>query len=132
MKNILNKIKVAPIQFSLMGLNATFGTCISFDALENYANGEIMLGTIEAGLSLVTLKTFFIQKNYYKKKIEEYKKVKSALEKYGWDRRIVKTKRNSWCQRHLAQIASDETGYGEQTKNYFYEKGYRWYHFLPD
>ena len=136
MKSILNKIsskiKIAPMQSTLIGLNLSLGTLMGLDVIKNYYDGDFIIGTTEIALSLINYKIYQIQKNSAKKRINEYKKVKRILKKRGWDERIIEKKMHSWCQRYATQIASNEVGYGEQTKNYFYEKGYRWYHFLPD
>lgn len=64
-------------------------------------------------------------------KYKEYKKVKRALEEHGFDERLVETMAHSWCQRHAARLAAEETGSLFQFNEFIRKEGYRWYHVLP-
>lgn len=64
-------------------------------------------------------------------KFTEYQKVKDALQRYGWQERIVKPKMYSWCQRHAARQAAVELGYEEKFDTFAEKEGHKWYHLLP-
>ena len=63
---------------------------------------------------------------------QDYKRVKDYLYLHGFDRRIVATHMRSMCQRTATITAAEELGMKEETTSYFYHRGYRWYHFVPD
>jgi len=52
--------------------------------------------------------------------------------RYGFRPRIFKPVATSRCQRDAALHAARKTGVTRQTKAYFAQMGYRWYHILPD
>ena len=67
MKSILNKIsskiKIAPMQSTLIGLNLSLGTLMGLDVIKNYYDGDFIIGTTEIALSLINYKIYQIQKN---------------------------------------------------------------------
>jgi hypothetical protein len=66
------------------------------------------------------------------RKYYEYRRVKNALSRHGWDKRIIEPKSYSWCQRHAAKAAAIDTGFKEEIDQYYKERGYKWYSFIPD
>jgi hypothetical protein len=65
-------------------------------------------------------------------RFQNYKRVKDQLFLYGFQPRIMMAYMGSKCQRLAALTAAEELGLEEETKQYFYEQGYRWYHWVPD
>ncbi len=63
---------------------------------------------------------------------QNYKQIKDNLYVYGFDRRLIKPFMYSKCQRDAVLAASYDLNCQEQVKAFYYEKGYRWYHILPD
>lgn len=63
---------------------------------------------------------------------QNYRRVKRQFVRYGFDARILRPLLKSRCQRDAAQVAANETGYGEICREYYRECGYCWYHVLPD
>lgn len=61
----------------------------------------------------------------------EHKKIRAALEKHGWDERIIKPKSYTFCQRHSALLAAKRTGYEKEVRELFKREGHKWWHFLP-
>lgn len=99
------------------------GPLAGYLAAEQNQNGKLFFLTASA---LVSNELLAIGK------IDEYNKIINALEEYGWSARLIEPKSHSYCQRKIAQAASDDAGYGNETRNYLNEKGYKWYHFFPD
>lgn len=64
-------------------------------------------------------------------KYAEYRKVKKALEKRGWDERIVRPKSYSFCQRHAIKQAVRDTGHVREYSAFCKKEGHRFYHVLP-
>lgn len=63
---------------------------------------------------------------------QNYKQIRDQICIYGYDLRLLKPVQKSRCQRDAALLAADHTGHADHCKSYFREKGYRWYHLLPD
>lgn len=62
----------------------------------------------------------------------EYKRIAAMFQKFGYKERILEPLARSRCQRDAALFAAEETGYGLRARAYYSERGYRWYHILPD
>ncbi len=65
-------------------------------------------------------------------RFQNYKQVKDQLYFNGYQERLLKPLLRSSCQREAAILAGSELGIESEVKDYFYEKGYRWYHIIPD
>ena len=65
-------------------------------------------------------------------RFQNYKRVKDQLFLYGFQPRIMIAYMGSKCQRLAALTAAEELGWEEETRHFFYEQGYRWYHWIPD
>jgi hypothetical protein len=65
-------------------------------------------------------------------RFQNYKQVKDQIYLNGYQQRLLKPLTRSSCQREAAILAGDELGVGEQVRSFFYSKGYRWYHIIPD
>ncbi len=63
---------------------------------------------------------------------QNYKQVKEKIYKYGYKERLIKLYMYSNCQRDAVFFAAKDLNYHKQVKNFFFIKGYRWYHILPD
>lgn len=63
---------------------------------------------------------------------QNYKQVKDQIFINGYQQRLLKPLTRSSCQREAAILACEELGLGKEVKNYFWKKGYRWYHIIPD
>lgn len=64
--------------------------------------------------------------------ISEYRHVKEALTRDGWQPRIARTLQHSFPQRRLLVQAAREVGYAYAARAYLYAEGYRFWHVLPD
>lgn len=65
-------------------------------------------------------------------RFQDYKRAKDQLFMYGFQLRIANQFANSHCQRTAFITAADDLGLGKEAKDYFYAKGYRWFHLIPD
>jgi hypothetical protein len=63
---------------------------------------------------------------------QNFKKTRDQLHAYGFQKRIVKPLAKSNCQRLAAVIAARQIGVERETRRFYYDLGYRWYHVLPD
>ncbi|MGB5531344.1 MAG: hypothetical protein WBQ32_15355 [Ignavibacteriaceae bacterium] len=65
-------------------------------------------------------------------RFQNYKQVKDQMFLNGFQERQLKPLLKSSCQREAAILAGDELGIGKEVRNYFLQKGYKWYHIIPD
>jgi len=63
---------------------------------------------------------------------QNYKQIKDAFYKMGYDSRLIKPFMSSRCQRDAVIVAAADLNYKNEVKIFFYKKGYRWYHVLPE
>ena len=63
---------------------------------------------------------------------QNYKQVKDQLFFNGYQERLLKPLLRSSCQREAAILAGLELGVGKEVKSFYYKKGYRWFHIIPD
>ena len=63
---------------------------------------------------------------------QNYKQVKDQLYLNGYQERLLKPLLRSSCQREAAILAGTELGLEPEVKAYYYNRGYRWYHIIPD
>ena len=62
----------------------------------------------------------------------EYLRINNLFKIYGWDEKIANSKIYSRCQRDAIQLAAIRNEFTKEIKQFFYNKGYRWYHIIPD
>lgn len=134
MTNTLDKIvtffRVSPAQqVSALGMSTPLTVLTSYIAIENYSQGDINASIVYMLGAFANFGCFLANEYLAVKKIKEYDKVKSALDEHGWDKRIIEPKSHSWCQRNMVQVASDDSGFGKETRDYLHHRGYRWYYF---
>lgn len=79
------------------------------------------------GLVLLLFSEFDVRGRY-----QNYKQVKDKLYSCGYDERLVKPFIHSKCQRIAILVAAKDLKCADKMKDYFYSRGYRWYHILPD
>lgn len=65
-------------------------------------------------------------------RFREFERIRAILRRYGFRPRILHPVSSSRCQRDAALLAASEAGVRAQAMCYFRERGYRWYHILPD
>jgi len=65
-------------------------------------------------------------------RFQNYKQLKDQIFLNGYQERLLKPLTRSSCQREAAILACEELGLGQKSKSYFYARGYRWYHVIPD
>lgn len=65
-------------------------------------------------------------------RFQDYKKAKDLFFKNGFKPRIANLFIHSKCQRDSVIVAAQDLGFACQLNRYYHEKGYRWYHILPD
>jgi len=74
---------------------------------------------------------FFAQFDAYGR-YQNYKQIKDSFYVMGFDQRLIKPFMYSKCQRDAVLIAAEDLNCQDEVRDYFYQKGYRWYHILPD
>ncbi len=117
LNSIINyfNVGIAPNSFGALGAGVAV-----LDARAGYIPGLVLsLAITSYNLTMGMLK------------YREYKKVKRALGKRGWDDRLIEPMAHSWCQRHAARQATKDVGYLLEFDDFMKREGHKWYHFLP-
>jgi len=65
-------------------------------------------------------------------RFQNYKRIKDQLFLYGFKPRLAQMYMGSKCQRMAVETAAAELGIGPEVRRYYYDQGYRWFHFVPD
>lgn len=139
---LLNFMRVSPVQ----QVGAMVSTCATLSLLSStheLAKNLTFQMTFDSGIGMAAIilsmaalglnvGAFGFQEALAVGKYMEYRKIKQSLIKYGWDERIIEPKLHSWCQRNAARAAAIDTGYVEKIDALYEQRGYKWYHFLPD
>jgi hypothetical protein len=136
MADTLDKIvtffRVSPAQQVIaLGMSTPATVLSTYSAIENYSQGNIGAGVTNTLIALANIGCFLFNEYLAIGKMQEYRKVKSALDDHGWDERIIEPKSHSWCQRNMAQVASEDSGFGNEAREYLKDKGYKRYNFIP-
>lgn len=61
----------------------------------------------------------------------DYRRIRGALARHGWDERLARPFMDSWCHRQAVRAAAREQGYIGQFAAYERREGLRWYDVLP-
>lgn len=77
------------------------------------------------------LMPFFPQLDAYSR-YQNYKQLRDLFYLNGYNVRFIKPFIKSRCQRDAVLAAADDVGFAIHCKQYFYDCGYKWYHFFPD
>jgi len=64
-------------------------------------------------------------------RFQNYKRAKDLFFIHGFNSRIPEMYVGSKCQRNAAIVAAEELGYKDEIMSYFYDRGIRWYHYIP-
>ena len=121
LERIIKHMEVAPLQNLASLLAAPFVFECSKAVLESYSTSP-KWSVYFALTALLNVSAIAVNQNIAVEKFQEYKKVKQAFEKYGWDERIARTKSYSWCQRNAAKVAAKDAGFGKEVRDYFNKK----------
>ena len=119
MRDVVNFLRVSPVPQFIAFMNLALTVRIGIEASSgNYVNA---IGSAGTPLLFIALSEVLAAANF-----SEYKKIKQALIRHGWDERIIETKSHTWCQRNTARVAAINCGYKQEIDQYFREHEYEW------
>jgi len=95
-------------------------------------NSDINSGIIWSAVFIIFFSMCILAELDGYSRFQNYKQVKDQLYLNGLQGRLLKPLMISSCQREAALLAGKELGFYSDVKHYFYVKGYRWYHIIPD
>lgn len=124
--------RVSPVYQAMAGALVSLTVSFTQASIENYSRSNDLVGSMGALTAMVGLGGFLSGERLAMERMNEYKKVRNSLDRHGWDEKFIEPKSHSWCQRVMVRAASNDSGFGEETRKYLHDQGYRWYHFLPD
>lgn len=65
-------------------------------------------------------------------RFQDYKLLREQFYLHGFNKRVVRLFEHSRCQRDAVRMAASHFGYLNLCNAYFQERGYKWFHLLPD
>ena len=110
-----------------------------FIALQSYLVLQNMNGEVSTSVWILWLMIFICFFNMAVlaeldgySRYQNYKQIKDQIYLNGYQERLLKPLSKSSCQRAAVILAGDELGIKRIIEKYFYDRGYRWYHVIPD
>ena len=110
-----------------------------FIALQSYLVLQNMNGEVSSSVWILWLIIFICFFNMAVlaeldgySRYQNYKQIKDQIYLNGYQERLLKPLSKSSCQRAAVILAGDELGIKRIIEKYFYDRGYRWYHVIPD
>ena len=132
LENILERAKAGAPFHLLSATEVVVGLGFAVNGIEKIFEGSYGIGTLSlvtsaiAGLGIKPLQKLA---NY---QYTDYTRLKEVFERRGYDERIFRQRRHTRWSREVVRMAAKAAGVQKEVDDYFKEKGYRWYHFLPD
>lgn len=125
-------IQVAPFPHSSALLFGLSGMFLVHMAIRQLARRHYCMGIGLAIASLPALGIALFAEADARSRYQEYKRIRAVLVRRGWNKKIIDPVSYSRCQRDTAVVAATRAGYKAEITRYFHQKGYRWYHIVPD
>lgn len=132
LKDIVNFARLSPFQQIGAVLYCVNSAWSGRVALQGVKEGNYPVAAGMAAISLFTLALAGVAEHTAIRQLSKYKKIKYSLEKDGLDKGKLEHESHSWCRRNIVKVAAKDSGYEDQVRDYFKEKGYKWYHLFPD
>lgn len=132
LENLLIYAKVAPFPHCSA---LSFGLATLF--LLKFAEKQLLRRNYFGGMVWGFMALFFLFITLFaeadaRSRFQEYQRVRDLLQRYGWNRRFIKPISRSRCQRDAIQVAAERAGYKTEVIQFYRDRGYRWYHIIPD
>ncbi|MCG8346549.1 MAG: hypothetical protein MI924_02055 [Chloroflexales bacterium] len=129
---IATYLQVAPFPHSSALFFGIAGSIAGAKAIKRFSQQRHFIGAGYAVIALLTLSVALFAEADARSRFQEYLRLRTVFSRWGWKLRIVEPVSYSRCQRDTALVAAVRSGYGAQIRQYFWDKGYRWYHIIPD
>jgi hypothetical protein len=108
----------APYHVGALTLTGPAALCAE-RAIYHFSNGQYMSGAVTAGVALLNLGGIVLCEMAATVRYAEYHRVRSDLEHFGWNERIIEPKSHSFCQKIVAIVAATDCGFEKEVKEYF-------------
>jgi len=122
MKEAINFLRVSHVSQYIAAPSLFLAVCQGLTAIEKASSGNYNAIDL-VGMPLIWIACFAYSEKIAAANFSDYKRIKQALTKYGWDERIIETRSHSYCQRNTARVAASSCGYKQEIDQYF---GGRW------
>lgn len=129
---ILTYIEVAPLPHSNALFFGISGVIALKTGIKRFWQRKHLRGIVYSCGGVVSVGISIFAEADARSRFRQYQRIRALLTKRGWKQRIVEPLLYSRCQRDAAKVAAARTGYNAEITAYFREKGYRWYHVVPD
>lgn len=132
LEDIISYIKVAPFPHTFSTLFGGVSILSYGSFIGEITSGDYLSAAVYSTTSLLSFGIGVFAEFDAKSRFSEYKRVKSLLDRYGWNEKVIKPLLYSRCQRDAGRLAASQLGYGDEVKEFYKDKGYSWYHIIPD
>ena len=127
-RTVLDYVKAGPVYHALSA--AVIPTVIAWYSMTPQKTAENVVAVLGAAIPIAYLQYLGVQR------YAKYERMKQALERSGYDERIVGGKDLAglrwFCPRHAAGLAAKEAGYEKEFKETLETHGIKWYHLVPE
>lgn len=130
--DILTYIQVAPFPHSSAAIFGITGIIACNAAIRRFSRRNHVVGVAYSFGAMLSLGIAVFAEADARSRFQEYKRIRAVLVRSGWKQRIIEPVSYSRCQRDTALVAATRAGYGAEITQFFRNKGYRWYHIIPD
>jgi len=125
LEKILRFFEVSPVQqFATWAMCAPVSLYCLNDGFQRLSEGNTLLAVVDGIIMLEAIGISYFNEKQATKLYRNHGRVRTLLEKRGWDERIIESKSHSWCDRNMVKVASDDAGFGEETEQYLEKMGY--------
>jgi hypothetical protein len=125
-------LQVAPFPHSSALCFSVVGIIAGSKAIKWFRQRRYFIGVAFGSIALLALGVALFAEADARSRFQEYLRLRAVFSRWGWKLRIVEPVSYSRCQRDTALVAAVRSGYGAEIRQYFWDKGYRWYHIIPD
>jgi len=120
-REVVNFLRVSPVAQFMAFTSLVLAAGLGSTAIKEVSSGDYVASIDSAATSLLYIAFLGLSEALAATNFSEYKRIKQALTRSGWDERIIEPKSHSWCQRNTARVAAINCGYKQEINQYFRE-----------
>ena len=107
LREVVNFVRVSPVQQLLAAINFAIASRNGIAVVERFSQGNYDAAERSVAITLLSLVVLGVSEYSALSNFSEYKKIKEALARHRWDRRIVEPKSHSWCDRRATRASGN-------------------------
>ena len=132
LESMVKYVRVSPLLHSSSLVTSGVGIYSTIESIQNFSDGNYLSGSLYAAVSAVGYAATTIFQLDSRARFRLYERLVKIFEERGYNERVLEIMTTSRCQRGAAKYAAADVGLKDEVDNFFTEKGYRWYHLIPN